>query len=556
MVAERRGVQLFLNASPYEALAVTIAAMPAAPHDTDLPMTGSFTRAIERPLDLPRLVMQRAAVVVVVGVLLLTWLGLARMRDTVADELAGARMLAQLAERLSTLQRQPDDVARQALRQWQQDGSLRHLRVRVVDAAGAAVVDDLPEQRLNAPMRWLANAGVAMFEPGPSFTVAWPLARPNGPPWQATLTAVPESERVEALTSLLEGVVLLASVGLLMLAVMAWNTRRAFAPMSRLLAAIARLETVPADSPAAQAEGGRALALPTMPIAELETIASALRRLDAALATAEQQRRRLLGQLISLQEDERQRLARELHDEFGQRLTALRVNAAWLARQVQQQPEWHQVVQDMATQCEDIQQDVRATLARLRPLAGHAADNGDETTQAPQSLAELGRLLQGLVADWQRSAGRETRFTLSLQACGPGGLTRAWPDGDEAPWLPRDTVLALYRISQEALTNVARHSGGAAHAELRVEVDMAAEPEAPLALRWTVQDDGVGLAEANAAYSRGNGLAGLKERLWALGADLQITASAPGLARPGCQLSARLSLAVVPLPNAQARGQG
>jgi two-component system sensor histidine kinase UhpB len=473
-------------------------------------------------------------VVVVLGVLLLTWLGLARMRDTVADELSGARMLAQLAQRLSTLQQLPDEQARQTLLQWQQEGSLRHLRVRVVDAAGVVVVDDLPAQSLTAPMRLLARAGVAMFEPGPSFTVAWPLARPGGGAWQATLTAVPESERVEALTSLLEGVVLLAAVGLLMLAVMAWNTRRAFAPMSRLLAAIARLETAPAPG-----GGGHALALPAMPIAELETVAGALRRLDAALAAAEQQRRRLLAQLISLQEDERQRLARELHDEFGQRLTALRVNATWLARQLHHQPEWRQVVQEMAAQCEDIQQDVRATLARLRPLAG---DAGDEAP-APQTLAELGRLLQGLVADWQRSAGRETQFTLSLQARGSDGAGRAWPGAGEAPWLPRDTVLALYRVTQEALTNVARHSGAAAHAELQLQADLPATPDAALALQWAVQDDGVGLADADAAFGRGNGLVGLRERLWALGSDLQMAAMSPGAQRPGCRLSACLSLA-------------
>jgi two-component system sensor histidine kinase UhpB len=492
--------------------------------------------AAVHPLDLPRLVMRRAAVVVVLGVLLLWGLGLVRMHDTVADELAGARTLAQLAERLSSLQALPDEAARRALQDWQREAALRHLRVRVVDAYGLAVVDDVPSLPLSAPMRWLAHAGVDWMDASASVIVAWPLARPDADPWQVSLTAVPDSERVEAFTSLLDGVLLLAGVGALMLAVMAWNTRHAFAPLTQLLSAIGRLALAPR-------QGGelRASQLPTMPIAELETIAAALRRLDAALDTAEQQRRRLASQVLSLQEDERQRLARELHDEFGQRLTALRVNAAWLARQLQHDASLLSVVQDMAHQCEDIQQDVRAMLARLRPLAGEA----DDAAAHVSSLAELGRLLQGLVADWQRSAGRQTEFTLRLQAHTAQGSLAPWPAQGEAAPLGRDVVLAVFRISQEALTNVARHAQEATHAVLHLSVTGHDTSEGPVILAWSVEDDGAGLPEVDAAFSRGNGLAGLKERLWALGSDLQIGAavSADGQ-RPGCRLSAQLVLPV------------
>lgn len=477
--------------------AMTLASRPSA-----LPDGGDAAR----PLDLPRLVMRRAAVVVLLGVLLLTVLGLARMRDTVADELAGARMLAQLAQRLSALQTLPDDAARQSLRQWREEGSLRHLRVRVVDAAGAVMVDDLPEQRLTAPMRWLASAGVALFDPGPSFTVAWPLARPSGDAWQVTLTAVPESERVEALTSLLEGVALLAGVGLLMLVVMAWNTRLAFRPMSRLLAAIADLEHAPA------LEGGpaRALSLPAMPIAELETVASALRRLDAALAAAEQHRRALGQKVLTLQEDERVHLARELHDELGQRLTALRFDAVWLQRQLQAHPEWHNVVQGMVDRCAEVQQDVRKLLGRLRPLGP-----ADEQ-EMPVSLTQLAGLIHDLVQGWRDTAalGGITDYQLQVSLQLPGRAEeRAPTTATDDCWLSRDLALVVYRLTQEALTNSARHAQAT---QVAVAVLVTVQGE-QAALHWCVADDGRGLAQPELALRKGNGLGGMQERVWALG---------------------------------------
>ena len=74
-------------------------------------------------------------------------------------------------------------------------------------------------------------------------------------------------------------------------------------------------------------------------------------------------------------------------------------------------------------------------------------------------------------------------------------------------------------MTQEALTNVARHAQ-AQRAEVRLVWSRPA-PQA-LALDWSVVDDGVGIADPTAALRRGNGLAGLKERAWAAGGDLQI----------------------------------
>lgn len=472
-------------------------------------------------LDLPGQILRRAAGVVAVGVAALLGLGLLSMRDDVADELEGAKAVAGLVERLSTLGRQEDAQAERALAQWAADGQLRHLSVRVLDASGRVILEAGPPAMPEAatwPEPWEGlwqGLQARLFKADDPFTVAWTLARPQGEPWSVVLSAAPQSEQHEALQSLLQASAVLVLMALAMLALMAWNTRRALAPLSRLLAAIQGLE---------QAQPGQrhfeVQALPPMPIAELEALAAALRHLDGALAQADAERRRLAQQVLGLQEEERAHLARELHDEFGQRLTALRLDIRWLLRQTAQAPEWQAVVQQMDQHCAAIQQDIGSVLAQLRPLAV-----SDEAC----TVATLQTLLQSLVSAWRRSAG--AGFTLSVEM----------DLGDHAlEPLPRDLVLMIYRISQEALTNAAKHAQAQA---LRLSLQWQQAPGERARLAWAVQDDGRGEPQPDQALLRGHGLAGLKERLWAWGADLEIGPAHTGAARPGLRLAA-----AVPVP--------
>ncbi|MFD2451236.1 hypothetical protein [Ideonella paludis] len=95
-------------------------------------------------LDLPGQILRRAAFVVAVGVAALLGLGLLSMRDDVADELEGAKAVAGLVERLSTLSLQEDAQAERALTQWAAEGPLRHLSVRVLDASGRLILQAGP----------------------------------------------------------------------------------------------------------------------------------------------------------------------------------------------------------------------------------------------------------------------------------------------------------------------------------------------------------------------------------------------------------------------------
>ena len=97
-------------------------------------------------------------------------------------------------------------------------------------------------------------------------------------------------------------------------------------------------------------------------------------------------------------------------------------------------------------------------------------------------------------------------------------------------------ALAVYRLSQEGLTNVARHAR-ARRADLRLTLHLR-EGE-PSSLGWSLTDDGVGLPHPADVLHRGNGLGGMQERVWALGGEWRCEPAGPP-PRPGLRLTARL----------------
>ncbi|MGY0197212.1 histidine kinase [Leptothrix sp. BB-4] len=483
--------------------------------------------------------MRRVFAAGLAALLLAAVLGLARVNQNIEEEVDAAMSLASVMARLGSLDQVDDRSALAALRETLAAEGLRHLTLHIVDGHGRVILRPLPAPPDPAPLGWLYQLHRQMLSAPDGRRATWAVARPDGTRWVVSLAASHESERVEALNNLAGALaLLLGCIGALLLA-MAWNVRRAFAPLTGLLAAIGRLEHQ-------DAAGVREL--PRMPIRELESIATALRELVRALDAAETERRLLSQQVLTLQEDERQHLARELHDEFGQRLTALRLDAAWLGRRLDDQPDLHEVVAGMAERCAEVQRDIRDLLVRLRPLGPAAADDdGDgEGTDARLPLARLVQLLEGLVAGWQASSTRDgaaasTRWTLRLRQSGADARPTDRPLDPalaEATRLPRELVLAVYRLSQEALTNAARHAQAR-----EVELTLTLHPhDTEPTLDWSVRDDGIGLVDLGGARQRGNGLGGMQERVWALGGQwrLEPAENTPDAARPGLRLSARL----------------
>ncbi|NMG45108.1 HAMP domain-containing protein, partial [Aromatoleum toluvorans] len=182
----------------------------------------------------------------------------------------------------------------------------------------------------------------------------WLLERADGRTFRVALTTQPFSEQREAFDDVVgvTGVLLLYSVGLL--AALYWAVRHAFAPLRQILDAIGAFERQDYRT-----------RLPAMPVRELDVIARALNHLAAALGQIQEERRLLSLRLLTLQEDERAHIARELHDELGQSLTAMRADATYLLRRTAQQPDLHTVVAELEQQCARVQQDIRNLLRWL-----------------------------------------------------------------------------------------------------------------------------------------------------------------------------------------------
>lgn len=213
-----------------------------------------------------------------------------------------------------------------------------------------------------------------------------------------------------------------------------------------------------------------------------------LRRSRAALRTSEAEARELSGRLIHAQEEERARLARELHDDTTQRLALLAISAGQGERAAADDAErapWTEMREELAR----LGDDVHALSYRLHPSI----------------LADLG-LAEALRSECGRFA-RVEEIAVSKDICEvPEGL----PDG---------TALGLFRIAQEALRNVARHAGAS-----RVEVTLRREG-GRLLLR--VADDGRGF-DARPGLTRGLGLAGMRQRAVLIGGEIDVRSGAGG----------------------------
>jgi two-component system, NarL family, sensor histidine kinase UhpB len=212
------------------------------------------------------------------------------------------------------------------------------------------------------------------------------------------------------------------------------------------------------------------------------------------LERLEGERRESSGRVLAAQEAERLRIARELHDELGQTLTAVALRAEHAAqREGAEHPEFAEIARIVQRGLAD----VRRISLELRPGA----------------LEELG-LLNAMISLCAR-VSEQAGMRIHRELEGP------------IPKLPGDVELAVYRIAQEALTNAVRHSHASA-----VSVSLRCS-DGDLLL--SVKDNGEGLPEHVIA---GGGLTGMRERAMLIGAALEIESI------PGAGVEVRLRLAL------------
>jgi two-component system sensor histidine kinase UhpB len=215
-----------------------------------------------------------------------------------------------------------------------------------------------------------------------------------------------------------------------------------------------------------------------------------LTRIQRELADALHENRLLSQRYLEVQEDERRRLARELHDELGQSLNAIKVDAVSIRDQSRGLPAIQKSAQAIIDVSSQVYDTVRSLMRQLRPVAL------DELGLAPA--------VQYGIEQWQRRHGG-----VKCEFSAEGDL-----DG-----LDEKVNITAYRLVQECLTNVAKHADAS---RVRIAISRAAEAGA---LHVSIADDGRGFDPA--VRRQGLGLVGLRERVEALGGRFQLESS-PG----------------------------
>lgn len=230
---------------------------------------------------------------------------------------------------------------------------------------------------------------------------------------------------------------------------------------------------------------------------EIADICRKLNRLASTLKTTVSENRHLANRIICIQDEERKELARELHDELGPYLFAIRAGASTIksevARAEEDKPKLMHTCDTLLERIETMQRMNRRVLHKLRPIG----------------LDEFGlkAKLGSLVAMW-----RENRPDVAIAL----GVSDAIPERDET------SNLTIYRIVQEGLTNAFRHADATA-------IEIVVAPGVPdgettragarSGIYVTVSDNGRGLAEeARPSY----GIAGMTERVWATGGTMRL----------------------------------
>jgi signal transduction histidine kinase len=198
---------------------------------------------------------------------------------------------------------------------------------------------------------------------------------------------------------------------------------------------------------------------------------------------AEEVRLRLLRQLVSAQEDERRRISRELHDQLGQEISALGLKLSHLKSTHKLDASIQAEIESLEQLTKRLDSDVDFLVWQLRPTG----------------LDDLGlnEVLSDYTENWSKTFGIRVRTHTELEAR-----------------LPTEIETVLYRISQEALNNIAKH---AAAKDVSIEL-MCSQNIVSL----TIRDDGKGFDTSAPTHPRAFGLRGMRERASLIGGSFTI----------------------------------
>jgi len=366
---------------------------------------------------------------------------------------------------------------------------LRHVSItRQGEAAERSGTPVSPDGNADArsPPAWF----VTLVHPEKT-TVNVPISI-KGKPGSLLITSHPNDEMAEIWDGIITQLQIGTAIAIVLFFITIKVVSRALAPIQTLSEAMMKIESGGYDT-RVKADGPP----------ELVAICDKLNHLAATLGNAVDDKRRLAERVVSLQDVERKEIARELHDEFGPYLFALRAHAGALTRIADAKDPNVEATRKHGSaileQVNALQQSNRRVLEKLRPVG----------------LTELGlrEALSALLRLWGESHPDVVIETAISQSLGETGET---------------ADLTIYRTIQEALTNVFRHASATC-------VNVTVEPtELPSGLTRTgrggalvrISDNGSGLRPD---HKLGLGLTGMRERILALGGSLTIASGDSGV---------------------------
>ena len=214
---------------------------------------------------------------------------------------------------------------------------------------------------------------------------------------------------------------------------------------------------------------------------------SETKRAEQALRASSEQFRNLAAHLLSVREEERARISREVHDELGQSLTAVKMDLAWLAGRLPRgNAEMLKRIRSTVQLADSIIQSIRRISTELRP---------------PVLDLGLAAAVEWQVQEFQARSGVPCKVRLLIREV-----------------VTSNASTAMFRIFQETLTNVARHANAT-----RVEVVLQKQPDR---LALLIHDNGRGFDQADPSLSNSLGLLGMRERAAILGGQVKISSAA------------------------------
>lgn len=392
-------------------------------------------------------------------------------RSSVAEEVESTVNLAiQLIEAGLAERHDPARPITDWLSQLSHVDRTRHLRIHVLQPPQpSATPTERGEPREHAAPAWF------VWAVAPRLAVTERrLTSPGFPDLEIRIEAEAGDEIAEAWSETRGFLMLIGVLAAAVYALVHVTVGRAFRSVATILDGLEEID-----------KGDYAARLPPFPLPEFAMIANAFNHMAATLEHTRNENRALTQQSLSIQEEERRYLAQELHDEFGQSLTAIKVMAAAL-RGALPSPHSEPVAHIMAI-CDRLFGVMRGMMRRLRPII----------------LDELGlnASIEDLIENWR---ARNPEIELVF-------------DGDERIDERSGAArIHLYRIVQEGLTNVLKHAN-ARHVRVTLGLD---EDRQPPRIVLAVGDDGDGCDPAQPR--RGFGLPGIRERVTSLGGTVTV----------------------------------